>query len=640
MTSATDSKQSRDPQARHAIAPIVEFLVRHAPFDQMERAHLEFLAAHLQLGFYAKDEFIGESGGAIADTFYIIKQGRVRGESPHRGAEAWELVAGECFPIGALMSRRATTTLHRAVADCFCYELAIVDFEILLDRSAVFRDFCTHRLANLLNHAVRAMQADLATEVSGDAALTAPLQSLVRRAPVSCRPEASIREALLTMNRERVGSIVVTDAERRPLGVFTLHDLLSRVVVSDVGLDTPIERVMSRAPQALSPQTPAHEAAVAMASRGIGHLCVVEDGRLVGVVSERDLFSLQRVGLVNLSRAITHATNLETLIGRARDVHRLVAQMLAQGASVGQLTQIIALLNDHVTRRVIELTLAEHGAPEVAFSWLAFGSEGRQEQTLKTDQDNGIAFATPAGRSAEEVRAQLLPLARRINEALAACGYPLCTGNIMAGNPECCLTLAEWEGRFERWIDQGGPQELLKASIFFDFRVLYGPADDAERLRQSVLRRAAATPRFLRQLAENALRNQPPLGLVRDFVVETEGDHAHTIDLKLRGALPFVDGARLLALAHGVTDTNTDARLRALAKAGIVPRHEAEAWCDSYDFIQLLRLRRHQALEAQDQALDNHVNPDALNDLDRRILKETFRQARKLQARLALDYQL
>jgi len=638
MSSVTDSNQAGETQARQATAPVIEFLLKHAPFEHMEREHLDYLAGHLSLGFYAKGEIIIQPGDAVAGTFYIIKQGRVRGE--RRGANFWELVAGECFPIGALLSRRSTTTVMRAAEDTFCFELPFEHFDVLLRRSPVFHDFCTRRLASLLDHAVRAMQASLASEISGDSALTAPLKSLVRREPVTCSTSTLIRDALATMNTQRTGSIIVTDAARRPLGVFTLHDLLSRVVVANGSLDAPIEGVMSPKPLALGPESSAQEAAMLMAGRGIGHLCVVDGGRLVGVVSERDLFSLQRVGLVNLSRSITHAPDLETLVRLSGDVHRLVAQMMAQGASVGQLTQIIALLNDHTTRRVISLTLAQHGTPRKAFTWLSFGSEGRSEQTLKTDQDNGMLFAAANAREAEAARAELLPVARKINEALDACGFPLCKGNIMASNPECCLSLEEWEARFAGWIDKGQPEDLLNASIFFDFRPILGDESLAEQLRARVLRRAAATPRFLHLLARNALLNEPPLGLVRDFVVDTEGEYANTIDLKLRGALPFVDGARLLTLAHRIDETNTSARLRALGKSGIVSATEVGGWCDAYDFIQLLRMRRHQALEAKGLPLDNRVNPDELNDLDRRILKEAFRQARKLQSRLALDYQL
>jgi CBS domain-containing protein len=181
---------------------------------------------------------------------------------------------------------------------------------------------------------------------------------------------------------------------------------------------------------------------------------------------------------------------------------------------------------------------------------------------------------------------------------------------------------------------------LLKASLFFDFRPLYGDPGPAESLRGWLTRAVALNQRFLRQMAENALRNQPPLGLMRDFVVETEGEHAHTIDLKRRGTTPFVDGARLLALAHGISRTDTVGRLHAAAEAKVIQRDEAEAWSDAYAYLQLLRMRRHREQEERGFVPDNHINPDALNELERRILKESFRQARKLQTRIAMDYQL
>jgi CBS domain-containing protein len=699
----SDSNTS-ESAARHALAPVIEFLLRHAPFDRMGATHLEFLAKHLKLGFYAKGEVITEPMSGAARHFYIIKQGRVRGESANgpdlvsgrvreagrdtgsargradvqdaqmprrpgmagsglgpigeaaapadsstRGTRisypsedgAWELVAGECFPIGALLARRPVHTVHRAVEDTFCFELDREYFDNLLTQSPVFHDFCSRRLANLLDQTLQSVQASLATEVlSGEASLSAPLSSLVRREPVTCRPDTPIRQALVAMNEAQVGSIIVTDAERRPLGVFTLHDLLARVATSSISLEEPMEQVMTHHPLSLPPQAPAHEAAMLMAHKGLGHVCVVEDGRLVGVVSERDLFSLQRIGIVQLSRSITGAPDMATLAQLGRDVHRLIDQMLVQGASVAQLMQIATLINDHITRRVIALCVAEQGTPSMSFAWLAFGSEGRQEQTLKTDQDNGILFAVPSGKTAESVRAELLPLATRINQALAECGYPLCRGNIMAGNPECCLSLDEWKDRFRHWIEHGAPEHLLNASIFFDFRVIEGDSAPVEDLQEWVAEHVAANPTFLRQMAENALRNSPPLGLVRNFVVSSSGAHPHTIDLKLNGATPFVDGARLLALAHCITETGTLARLRAAAKAGVVRTSEAEAWCDAYAFIQLLRMRAHQTQERQGLPLENHIDPDRLNELDRRILKEAFRQARKLQARIALDYRI
>ncbi|HCU53989.1 MAG TPA: prohead protease [Gammaproteobacteria bacterium] len=627
--------------AEAVLAPVIEFLQRHAPFDLMAPAHLRFLAERVQLAFFAKGEAITDPAQGTSERFFIIKQGRVRGEvEPGGDHDAWELHAGECFPIGALLSRRPVRMAQRAVEDTFCFELPRDDFDKLYADSPEFRDFCSRRLASMLDRTLNTLQAAISAQVSGEAPPAASLSSLLRRTPVSCAPDTTLLDVLATMHAEHVGSMVITDAASRPLGIFTLHDLLARAAQKDFALDTVIAQVMTPSVFALAPSDTVHEATLVMARESIGHVCVVENGRLRGVVSERDLFSLQRIGLAKLSRVIAEAPDIDSLARHARDIHRLIDQMLAQGVSVAQLTQVITLLNDHVTRRAIELVLAETGLPEVPFTWLAFGSEGREEQTLKTDQDNGILFLLPKGRKTEAVRKTLLPVAKRINAALDACGYPLCTGNIMASNPECCLSLDEWKARFSHWIDHGAPEHLLKASIFFDFRTLWGEDAPVSTLRSWVTGQAADNPRFLRQMAENALRNEPPLGLVRDFVLESGGEHDNELDLKLRGITPFVDGARLLALAHGIEETNTPARLRAVATAGVLATSEAEAWCDALSFIQLLRMRNHQRQARQEETLDNFVNPDELNELDRRILKEAFRQARKLQTRLRLDYQL
>lgn len=620
------------------LAPLVDFLQRHAPFNQMVTTHLEYLSKHLRLGFYAKGESVTSPDAGPANRFFIIKQGRIRGELEKGQPDeegAWELVTGECFPIGALLSRRPVRTVNRAVEDTFCYELDRHDFDKLLEISPVFHDFCTRRLASLLDSALRGVQASSATRVSEDSSLNAPVRSLLTRPAVSCTSETPVGEALALMDREHIGSLVVVDQAQRPVGVFTLHDVLSRVALPRIDPARPMGELMTPNPRTVSPDAPAYEAALLMAQHGFSHICVVEDERLLGVVSERDLFSLQRIGLVSLSRSICQAEDIATLGQLSQRTHRLVDQMLAQGASVEQLSQIITSLNDSIAQRVIALLMSEEGKPAVEFTWLAFGSEGRGEQTLKTDQDNGILFFTRPGLTAEEGRRALLPFARRVNQALAEVGFPLCPGNIMASNPECCLSFDEWKLRFERWIDQGTPEHLLNASIYFDFRPLHGEPGSCDELRQWVLARIGVNPRFRRQMTENALRNRPPLGWMGDIVVGDEG-----IDLKIHGTTPFVDAARIMALAGRVGETNTVARLKAAGAAGVVREHEADGWCHAFQFLTLLRMRNQQQQAHEGLPLSNFIDPERLDDLDRRIIKEAFRQARKLQSFIALEYQL
>ncbi|MGC9455996.1 MAG: DUF294 nucleotidyltransferase-like domain-containing protein, partial [Halothiobacillaceae bacterium] len=561
-------------------------------------------------------------------------------EKTEATGNAWELTPGECFPIGALLGRRPVRTVHRAAEDCLCLELPRDDFDTLLKQSPAFSDFCTRRLASLLDQVQHQIQAQAMHQQGSGGVLALRVTECIRRAPITCPPETPIRDALETMQSHRIGSMIMTDAQERPLGLFTLHDLLDRVALPQRPLETPICEVMTRDPVSVSSRAYAFEAAMLMAEHGFGHVCVVERQRLVGVLSERDLFSTRRIGLVQLSRSISLAETVPALASTAADIPKLVGQLIAQGAQAEQVGQMITLLNDRMTRRIIELCLEENGDPGVPFAWLAFGSEGRQEQTLKTDQDNGMLFTPPPGMSADEARERLLPLADRINTALAECGFTLCPGNIMARNPECCLTAEEWHARFTRWIDQGTPEHLLKSSIFFDFRVLEGDAGPVEALRDQLLEQTARNSRFRRQMAENALRLRPPLGLIRDFKVETRGRHQNTLDLKLNGVTPYVDAARIMALAAGIPAVNTVDRLQALADCGKLPTADVAAWISAYHYIQLLRMRMHQSQLSASEDLSNHVDPESLNELDRRILKESFRQARKLQAKLAVDYQL
>jgi CBS domain-containing protein len=435
--------------------------------------------------------------------------------------------------------------------------------------------------------------------------------------------------------------MIVADGDRRPLGIFTLKDLMNRVALEGRGLDVPVRAVMTPDPITVPRSAFAFEAAMAMAHAGVRHLVVVEDERVAGVVSEHDLFSMQRVGLANLSKAIARADDVAALARHAADIHRLVGQMVAQGVKVGQITQIITVLNDQIVRRVIGLVIAEAGAPpELSFTWVAFGSEGRQEQTLKTDQDNGILFVPPDGMADQDARAALLPLADRINRALEECGFPLCTGGIMARNPECCLSFREWRDRFARWIEQSTPEHLLNATIYFDFRPIWGPDQQPGELRRWLLARVAPNGLFQRHLAANALRNSPPLGVFRDFRLSGSGAEANTVDLKVNGVTPFIDAARIFALARGVAATNTVERLQAASATGAFDAADGAAWTEAYDYVRLLRIRLNEEQERTGATLSNRIDPERLNDLDRRILREAFREAKRIQTRLTLTYQL
>ena len=466
------------------------------------------------------------------------------------------------------------------------------------------------------------------------------LDQIVRRPPVTCSLATPIRDVLETLRREDIGSMLVTSPDGKLAGIFTLRDLLTRVALTGRSTADPIGAVMTAEPITLPPHVFALEAALAMARHGVHHIVVADAGRIVGLVSEKDLFAVQQAGITQISIALREAAGLPSLVDLSRSIRELAGNLLQQGVGGENLTQIVSTLNDVLSQRIIEIEFAAAGLEDANICWISLGSEGRHEQTLATDQDNGIIFADPPDRTADAVRDRLLPTARQINEDLHACGFPLCRGDIMASNPRWCLSLSEWREAFGRWIFHGNPDAVLNATIFFDFRALYGEASLAEELRGWLTVAAGDNRRFLRQLAENALRNRPPLGIVRDFAVSRDQAHPHTIDLKVNGATLFIDAARVLALAAGVGETNTVRRLGEWAARVGVSTAEVEAWTDAFHLLQLLRLRHQQAQMARDELPDNHLDPDLLNNLDRRILKEALHMAKSLQTRLALDYQL
>lgn len=621
---------------------VIRFLSQYPPFAQMEDAALQFLAAHVVLGYYPKDAVIIDPAQPVPQAFRIIQRGAVQ-VVPFNAAHSDEahpvnMGPGECFSVSAMLENRPVMAPYTAIADTFCYELPAELFPELLNRSPVFREFTTEFLTSMLRESRRLIKLNFTSATGEQQAMSRTLRSLVTRQPVTCAPQTPLDEVLRTMQSRKIGSMLVVNDGGRPVGIFTRHDVLDRVALARRDLAQPVSEVMTPHPLTLPAEASAYEAALLIADRGIRHIPVCDGNRLLGVVTERDLFALQRVSVRAINRTIAGAQSVEELRKASADIRRLARSLLGQGVSAEHMTQIISTLNDALVRQILDIEASRFDLQGLRWSWLAFGSEGRFEQTISTDQDNGLIFDSD-GAAPDGIRARLLPFAQEVNRALDACGFPLCRGNIMAGNPQWCLSFEEWRGRFDHWIANTDPQALLNAVIFFDFRHLHGDESLPQKLHKHLAGAASGNRRFQRQLAQYALETKPPLGLISDFITDDGGDARGTIDLKKSGARLFTDAARVLALASGVSHTNTVQRLRQAGAALNMPKGEVDAIAEAFFFLQTLRLRGQMGADATVRE-PNRINPDTLNEVDRRILKESLRQLRKLQSRIALDYQL
>ncbi len=627
----------------------------HAPFDQMDAAMLHRLASRLVLRYFAKGSSIVSPDDGVVRRLVIIQRGSVTGINCAGDAaantQALSLVEGEMFPIGAIMSQRPTVLTFTATTDVFCYEMAQPVFEEVMDLSRPFRHFATRRLAHLLDQSRRNTQTHYSANLAAAQTLASPLKEIVRRSPVTVAPETPVHDVLALMKRERIGSVVILGEQAgndsgQPMGIFTERDVLDRVALPQVDQSMPISALMTREPFSLPSHAPVFDAAKAMAERRFRHVLVTEEGRFIGVVSERDLFAMQRLSLGETAKAIERAGDVTALAGASADVRRMAGALVGQGVAAEQLTQFVTTMNDAIVGRALALAAQTSAPPDVAWCWMGLGSEGRMEQTLATDQDNAIIFSPPAGMADDAnidlIKAGLLAFAAVANQILDAVGFPLCRGDIMAKNPKWCLTETQWRDTFGEWMRAVNPSALLNAAIFFDFRALHGDVSLAGNLKSWLAATVTKQSMFIRHMAVNALQVKPPIGVLRDFV-DADSEHPGTIDLKVYAARPFIDAARVFALANQVIATNTADRLRLAGEKMRMSDDEINAYVDAFHFVQLLRLRNQDVTDVaatETKPSPNRIRPDDLNELDRRILKEALRQARKLQSRLEMDFQL
>jgi CBS domain-containing protein len=612
------------------VAHLQAELARFAPFAQMRAADVATLAGAAEEVYFAPGEAVlGPADGRVRH-LYWVRSGTITGlPGPGEPEGGFAHESGDLFPLGAVLGERPVSATYAAHGDAFCLRFpAALALEVAA-HSAPFADFLRRRVAHYLALSRRALQAAYASQILAEQSLERPLRELVRGPPVSVAAGTPLRAALELMHARRIGSVLVHDDGGAAVGILTSHDVLGRIVLPALPLDAPVAQAMSTPLRSLPPEATAQDAVLLMAQHGIRHVPVSDGVRVLGLLSERDLFAMQRLSLKQVSSALRAAPDAATLVHRARDIRRFARDLLGQGVGARQLTELVSHLNDVLAERLVVLAAARHGLDLERACWLAFGAEGRNEQTIATDQDNGLVFE--AGRSGvERERARWLALGAEVNDALDACGYPLCKGNVMARNPECCLTPEEWLQRFGRWVEHGAPADLLAASIYFDLRPLAGRKALAQPLRDHITREAPRVPRFLKQMADNALARRPPLAWHGGI----EGDR---IDLKLQGTALLVDAARLYALAHGSAETATRRRFEALAPhLGAAPQ-EAAAWVGAFEFLQTLRLRV-QLEGGERSARPNELEVAALNDIDRRVLKASLHVVRQWQQRMALDY--
>ncbi|MEL6644971.1 MAG: DUF294 nucleotidyltransferase-like domain-containing protein [Pseudomonadota bacterium] len=415
----------------------------------------------------------------------------------------------------------------------------------------------------------------------------------------------------------------------RLVGIVTIRDLSGRVLAENRPTDGPVSTVMTADPETLPPTAIGSDVLHAMMELHIGHIPIAERGTLVGIVTQTDLTRLQAVNSAYLVGDISKAQDAEEIAKVTARIPQLLAQLVGAGNRHDVVTRLITDIADAATRRLLKLAEENLGPPPVPYLWLACGSQGRREQTGVSDQDNCLILDDSVSEADD---AYFADLAKFVSDGLDTCGYVYCPGDMMATAPRWRQPVKVWRSYFDGWIATPNPEAQMLASVMFDLRPIGGTRSLFDDLQEQTLAMASKNSIFVAHMVANSLKHRPPLGLLRGFATVRSGEHKNQIDMKMNGVVPIVDLARLYALMGAVEPVNTRARLEAAAEAGSVSKSGAQDLLDAYDLIAQTRLE-HQARQiGAGEAPDNYLAPTALSDFERSHLRDAFVVVRTMQS--------
>jgi CBS domain-containing protein len=628
-----------------AVSQIVYFLSQIIPFSFLNEEEIQAIAPLVTAVHHPKDSVVFVQGETRVDGLYIVQKGAAERYFEDRQRKTLHSILGEGEMFGGismLVNDMLAVRTLRTIEDTTFYKLPQQAFFDLCRRHEAFSEYFTDTFGKrMLDRTYAAVIAKSApTRAEALSLFNQPVREVCSRDLLICNAETSIQQAAALMSRRRCSSIFVRGGEGGGIiGILTDNDLRKKVIAEGLSIERPVAEIMSTPVVTVPDHALVVEALMAMMQRRIKHIGVTDlRQQVVGVVTNQDVLGAQGQSPLFLIRDIAAAAGVEKLQQVHQRLPQLIQGLIRAGTPAKQLNQFITTVSDAVLRKVLDLTLKDMESPPVRFVFMILGSEGRHEQTLKTDQDNAIVYDDPAAGAAEAVHAYFLELGDRVCTRLDQCGYRFCNANVMARNPMLCQPLSVWKRRFSDWIHAAEAEDLLYSSIFFDFRGGYGQTALIDQLRDHLMESLVGWAGFFRHLTQNALLHKPPLGFFRNFVVESKGEHRNKFDIK-SAMLPIVDYARVYALKHGIDETNTLDRLQRLKQKEILPAKDCSEIEQGYSFMMQLRFARQvKAIIEEGAAPDNYVNPRELSGLEQRLLKEIFIRIGNLQTRMSFDF--
>jgi CBS domain-containing protein len=624
---------------------IFDFLKDYPPFNLISKETLLEIAKNVEIQYFEKDQIIFDQNDAPHENFYIVYEGAIRlysfvNDRKHNLDICDE---GDLFGLRPLIMKESYLMGAAANEETILYGIPIVLFnDIILKYPKVSQfliaSFATNTRDPFSDKHKGKLFANISSVQKIENSYSETQSAKYCKNPITCSIDTSIQEASIIMTKNIINSIIIAE-NNVPIGIITDKDIRTKIGTGAYTISEKVSEIMSSPVFTFPEQITVAEAQIALLKHKVSHICITKDGtdksELVGILAEHDLNIMQGNNPTFLVREIKYAKDAETLKYIRKKASELTRGYLEQEIPIYFITKVISEINTAITKRIIRLVISEIGEePPVAYTWLAMGSQGRKEQLLMTDQDNALVFENVEDADYQKVKEYFLNLSTKVTEKLNIVGFEYCPANIMASNPNWCLSLKEWKHQFKDWVKHPTSDKILLSIIFFDFEYIYGDNNLYTEMANSVFKYISKKQTFLGFLSKVTIENPAPLGFFKQFLVEQDGKNKDQFNIKTRAIRPLVDAARIFSLHYNLRVNNTIARFEKLMEVEPQNRDLFESCANAFKI--LLQFRTLQGLTNTDSG--KFVDINNLSKADRLKLKSCFKPIKNIQESLKLRF--
>ncbi|MEI5638801.1 MULTISPECIES: DUF294 nucleotidyltransferase-like domain-containing protein [unclassified Pseudoalteromonas] len=618
---------------------IANFLAAYPPFSELPIDALNRLAGSVEVSYYRSGSQILEYGQTITN-LHVIRSGAV--EMFRRSGELYHRIsAGGIFGHRGLLMNRRVRFGAKTLEDTLVYCIPVAIFDEYCGEFEFFADYFEADDNTRLKMTV-------SEHADSNDMTTAKVKKLILRDVVYADRNSTVQQAAQIMAKEQVSSLLIFDPDKpimedpeeddaQVVGLISDRDLRSKVVAEGLPYDTPVADIMTTDIMIVDSNAYVFEAMMIMLRDSVHHLPIVHKRKPIGMLALSDILRYESQSSLLFVRGLMEQQSVEDLASYSKHLTAIFTRMVNEDANSHMIGSAMSIIGKTFKHKLLELAEAKLGPPPIPYCFIALGSMARDEQLIVTDQDNALILDDSYHPNKHGVYFE--QLAKFVCDGLANCGYKYCDGGIMASNPTWRMTYSQWQEQFNDWIEKPNPEALLNSSIFFDLEGVWGEIKWAQDLTAFISKKAQKTPGFLAAMAHNALRRTPPLGFFNGFVLEQDGQHKRSMNIKRRGTAPLSDLVRVHALAVGSRKQNSFERLEDIQEANILPKGKVQDLQAALEYIAIMRIR-HQAWQLeQGEKPDNSLPPETLSEFEQRNLKEAFGVLDKAQSFLKFRYQ-